>query len=345
MAPPLEYARTHDGVSIAYFSLGNGPAIVFASNFWGDANMYAAPHPHTRYMTDRLVELGWRVVRYDVRGFGASQRETDYDFSLGKRMLDLEAVADKLSLRTFATAGVDAAAPVALAFAVLHPERVSRVVALNGWVNAKDRTARSPIQQALLSMNQIADEDWDFFTMALAKLVTELDDPVHTQRLADLFRRSATPATHRAFVRAFEDYDLRPLAPSIRAPVLVVHDTGFPFGSLQVCQDLAAALPDARLSVIRADPDAEIEAIDTFLRATGEAPAPGRLKADEPSTLTPRELEVLRLIAAGKTNREISDELVLSVRTVARHITNVYAKIGARGKAEATAYAIHRNLT
>jgi len=61
--------------------------------------------------------------------------------------------------------------------------------------------------------------------------------------------------------------------------------------------------------------------------------------------LTARELEVLRLVASGRSNREIAEELVLSVRTVERHINNLYAKIGARGKADATAYAFRHGLT
>ena len=62
-------------------------------------------------------------------------------------------------------------------------------------------------------------------------------------------------------------------------------------------------------------------------------------------SLTARELEVLQLLASGRSNREIADELVLSVRTVERHINNLYAKIGARGKADATAYAFRHGLT
>ena len=54
---------------------------------------------------------------------------------------------------------------------------------------------------------------------------------------------------------------------------------------------------------------------------------------------------MLRLIATGRTNTEIAEELVLSVRTVARHVTNIYTKIGARNKAEATAYAGRNGLT
>jgi DNA-binding NarL/FixJ family response regulator len=72
------------------------------------------------------------------------------------------------------------------------------------------------------------------------------------------------------------------------------------------------------------------------------APTPG--VAD----LTPRETEVLRLIAAGKNNQEIAAVLVLSVRTVERHISNIYEKLGASGaaaRATATAYALRHGLT
>jgi predicted ATPase/DNA-binding NarL/FixJ family response regulator len=61
-------------------------------------------------------------------------------------------------------------------------------------------------------------------------------------------------------------------------------------------------------------------------------------------SLTKREREVLRLLAAGKSNREIGDALYLSVRTVERHIANLYRKIDARNRAEATAFAVQRGL-
>jgi DNA-binding NarL/FixJ family response regulator len=62
-----------------------------------------------------------------------------------------------------------------------------------------------------------------------------------------------------------------------------------------------------------------------------------------PDDLTEREVEVLRLIANGMSNQEIARELTLSLRTVERHISNIYQKIGATGKvarATATAYAL-----
>ena len=63
-----------------------------------------------------------------------------------------------------------------------------------------------------------------------------------------------------------------------------------------------------------------------------------------PDRLTAREVEVLRLLAGGRSNREIADDLVLSARTVERHIANIYAKINANGRAQATAYAMNHGF-
>jgi predicted ATPase/DNA-binding CsgD family transcriptional regulator len=82
--------------------------------------------------------------------------------------------------------------------------------------------------------------------------------------------------------------------------------------------------------------------------ALAEAELPGASSTPEPPPagvgLTAREAEVLRRVAQGQSNKEIAAELVLSVRTVERHITNLYGKIDARGKADATAYAIHHGI-
>jgi DNA-binding NarL/FixJ family response regulator len=63
-----------------------------------------------------------------------------------------------------------------------------------------------------------------------------------------------------------------------------------------------------------------------------------------PDGLTPREVEVLRLVATGASNRDIADRLVLSERTVARHVANIFVKIGVSARAAATAYAYDHRL-
>ena len=60
--------------------------------------------------------------------------------------------------------------------------------------------------------------------------------------------------------------------------------------------------------------------------------------------LTPREVEVLRLIATGASNQQIADRLVISDRTVARHVSNMFTKLGVSPRAAATAYAYEHDL-
>jgi DNA-binding CsgD family transcriptional regulator len=77
----------------------------------------------------------------------------------------------------------------------------------------------------------------------------------------------------------------------------------------------------------------------TALGGRNGAPAP-----TYPDGLTEREAEVLRLIASGLSSKEIGEALVLSVRTVERHIANLYLKTSTHGRAQATAYALSHGL-
>jgi DNA-binding CsgD family transcriptional regulator len=63
-----------------------------------------------------------------------------------------------------------------------------------------------------------------------------------------------------------------------------------------------------------------------------------------PDGLTRREVEVLSLVAGGKTNQEIADDLFISPHTVIRHVSNIFGKIGSSNRAEATTYAHRNNL-
>ena len=75
-------------------------------------------------------------------------------------------------------------------------------------------------------------------------------------------------------------------------------------------------------------------------RRAGRPPA----TAGAPAGLTGREVEVLRLIARGRSNRQVAEELFISVKTVGRHVENVYAKIGVSSRAAAAVFAMRHNL-
>ena len=95
----------------------------------------------------------------------------------------------------------------------------------------------------------------------------------------------------------------------------------------------------------------ELEAARGVFAKLGAAPdlarvdslAP-RAESDAPHGLTQRELEVLRLVAAGQSNRAIASELVLSEHTVARHLQNIFAKLGVSSRTAASAFAFENEL-
>ena len=122
--------------------------------------------------------------------------------------------------------------------------------------------------------------------------------------------------------------------------------------AMQVWQELEAPYEAARVrallaEALRAAGDDEAAALeteaarDTFAALGVVAPATLRRARGE---LTDRELEVLRLVAAGETNKAIATRLVLSERTVDRHVSNIFAKLGVSSRAAATAHAYERGL-
>ncbi len=343
--PRLQDTQTSDGVRIAYFTLGDGPPLLFASNSWGDAHFYRELHPHTRRMTDELAALGWRVIRYDLRGMGSSERG---DFDMGPEALvrDLEAVVGAAGLTRFALAGLHSGAATAVGFAALHPDSVTRLILLNPFLSGARRFGQDPVGRAMSSVLTMAEDDWSFFSLVAGNLVTKFANAEHARALAETFQRSTSPRTYLAYMEGLRNTNLASLLPKLQMPTLVIHDTGFPFGVFDDCREVADAIPDARLVVIPGDGGAEIAAIHSFLNTSTESAAHASTGPDpNPDVhLTPRETEVIRLIAQGRTNREISSDLVLSERTVARHITNIYEKLGLRSKAEATSYAIRHQI-
>src|SRR5690606_7156178 len=146
--PPQEirFCTTTDGVRLAYATSGSGPPLVKVAN-WLSHLDYDRESPVWRHW---LVELSrrFRLVRYDERGCGLS----DWDiprFTFEDWVDDLATVVDAAGLDRFPLLGLSQGAPVAVAYAVRHPERVSHLVLLGGFAQGRRRRARSPDEVAL----------------------------------------------------------------------------------------------------------------------------------------------------------------------------------------------------
>jgi DNA-binding CsgD family transcriptional regulator len=141
---------------------------------------------------------------------------------------------------------------------------------------------------------------------------------------------------------------------AVRCPALVLHRRDAQVIPLEMSEELAAGFPHGQLrildgssaSLFHENADAIVADIVGFVtdgarsrRGTTGAPNAGPA-ARHAADLSPRELEVLRLVAAGDSNGEIAARLGITINTVERHVANVYRKIDARGRADATAFAI-----
>ncbi|CAN5785883.1 hypothetical protein BH23ACT12_BH23ACT12_10930 [soil metagenome] len=87
----------------------------------------------------------------------------------------------------------------------------------------------------------------------------------------------------------------------------------------------------------------DADAVDAVLAAAGEPVVPRR--RTRPAGLTDREVEVLQLISRGSSNRQVADRLVISVKTVGRHVENIYAKTGVSTRAGAAMFALQHGLS
>jgi pimeloyl-ACP methyl ester carboxylesterase len=348
----MQYVKTSDDVRIAYISLGDGPPLVFASNIFGDANSYhRLDGAHVRVVTDSLVNLGWRVVRYDVRGMGSSDRNVE-DLSLEARVRDLTAIVEQLGFKRFALGGVDVGAATAVAYTVQNQPSVSHLVLLSPWASGARHLAIPELRVAI-SAATTGDREWKVFAQVLASVATRFEDNDAVRRGTDAFLHSTSPSGFAAYNRASACIDLTPLLSQVTTPTLVIHEPAFPFGSFELCQEVAAGIRNAQFVIVTDNSiagrvhDGHVVVIDQFLRSgttTESAPRSPRGLPLAPDRLTPREVQVLRQVAAGATNKEIAAELGVAVSTVERHLVNLYTKIGARGRADAIAYALRHHL-
>ena len=152
--------------------------------------------------------------------------------------------------------------------------------------------------------------------------------------------------------------DAREHAAVLRSLALALIDAGvgdYPGTSRELAVAQAAALAGdtlaaldylqrARAVLARSGQRPLLAAVADLERRLRTRTPPQAVPGEAPAGLTPREVEILRAVAAGRSNAEIAAALVLSVHTVERHVANVYRKIGAHNRAEATAYALRAGL-
>lgn len=344
----IRFCRVGDH-GVGFATTGAGPPLLVPGAWVGHLELdWELPH-----LPDFVRELArsHTVIRYDRLGIGLSDRDVEPDDRVGspRELATAHAVLEQLGVEgPIDVLGISAGAATGVALAAAEPDRVRRLVLYGACV---DGAALAPpeLRAALLAMVRA---HWGAGSRALADVWMPGAKADVRDAFAALQRAAASPEMAAAGLEAMYATDLRDVLPDVAAPALVLHrrdDRAVPFGQ---ARDLAALLGDAQLVTLEGamhppwlgDRRAVLRAITGFLTA-GEAsaePVPPPAVADE--TLSPREREVLRLVAEGLSDADIAQRLVVSPHTVHRHMANIRAKLRQPSRAAAAAHAARHGM-
>ena len=351
MEQHIRFCTAPDGVRLAFATHGGGPVIVKAAN-WVTHLEQDWVSPVWRHW---WRELGreHRVVRYDQRGCGLSDREPPH-LSLDDFVEDLAAVVDAAGLERFALIGISQGGAVATSYAVRHPDRVSHLVVYGGYARGRRLRCLTPEQRAEADvLDGIVRVGWGRPDPVFRRVFTARFLPGASEeamaRFDEMMRVSATAELADRLRAVWGGIDIRPQLAQVAVPTLVAHardEVVIPFEEGRI---LAAGIPGARLLSLDSRnhlPLADEPAWPVFVRELhaflGTAAPPPVRVADE---LSPREREVLRLVTRGLSNEEIAERLYLSARTVERHLSNSYTKLGLSGRGARAAAAAYVSRT
>lgn len=348
MAPLRQKIRlctAHDGVRLAYATSGSGPPLVKVGN-WLTHLEFDWHSPVWGYLLDALSQHH-TLLRYDQRGTGLSDWNVGH-FEFEDQVRDLESVVDAAGMQNFPLLAISQGAPVAITYAVRHPERVSHLVLHGGYVRGRNQRRRTLAErEETETMFKIMEIGWGRTDPAWRQFFTSQFIPGATLEQQSWFnelqRVSTSPANVVSLLRGFAEVDVTALLPQVCCPTLVLHatrDVRVPFSEGRL---LAGGIAQARLVPLDSDNHLMLATDPTWPQWQDEVReflGPSRLPSDSRfAALTPRERELVELLAQGRDNAQIAATLQLSEKTVRNHITSVFAKLEVENRAQAIVLA------
>lgn len=321
------FLRATNGARIAFTSQGSGPPLLVVPPWTTHLHAQAALSGYRTF--HQCLSRSHTVVLYDRWGTGLSDRDRT-DFSIEADLQVLQDVADHLRLRRFALLGPSQGGPVAVSYAYREPRRVSHLVLYGVSSSGVDS------QPTWAALRELMLADWPFAVRGLAAVLAGGGEPGDVAAFERLLHEAATPEMTVALQDAAFARDVTGALDGLRVPTLVLHRQGDAMVAADHASSLAGRIPGARLELLEDEPHVHYlgKVADLAARITAFTSGAGRTPSAQ---LSAREAEVLDLVAAGCTNAEVAARLVLSVRTVERHLLNAYTKLGVRGRAAATA--------
>jgi DNA-binding CsgD family transcriptional regulator/pimeloyl-ACP methyl ester carboxylesterase len=350
VAQGVRFCSTSDGTQIGYSVFGAGRPLVIIPAWW------MSPEADRKRLIGRDfwndLPGGYRTITYDRRGIGVSSREVT-DVSLESQLGDLETLADHLKLSSFDLWAFGDASAIAITFAARFPSRVKRLVMYTPWshsspISAADASGRAVADDVIAALVSLIRADWGMASRTFAGILYPKGPTEAQEASTKAIRETQSPEIALLYLDMCLGFDVRDELRKLALPVLVISREGPghpPLVPVDASRAVASAIPGARfVSYDTASATCPYYEYKMYRGDVLQFLADGTKEISLHPELSNREIEVLRLVAQGKTNLDIAAELMISRNTVDRHVSNVLGKTGSANRAEAVLYAARHSL-
>jgi pimeloyl-ACP methyl ester carboxylesterase/DNA-binding CsgD family transcriptional regulator len=348
----IRYLRTGDGVQLAWAEAGTGPMLIKAAN-WLTHLEYEWESPVWRHWI-RFFSDHFRFIRHDERGCGMTDWNVG-DLSFERWVEDLEALVGEVNpSEPFALLGISQGAAACIAYAVKHPERVSRLVLYGGYARGtyeRGDPDKARLYRALIDMTRLG---WGKDNPAFRQVFTSRFIPGATDEQVgwfnELCRKTTSPEIAARLLDTRARINVVDLLSKVQTPTLILNSREDDVTPIAEGHILAAGIRGAQFVELDSKNHILLEGEPAWERFCREVldfmGTKDSVSAEDPAfnSLTAREREVLALITEGLGNAEIAARLSISEKTVRNHVSNVFDKLGVWSRAQAMVFAHDHNF-
>jgi pimeloyl-ACP methyl ester carboxylesterase/DNA-binding CsgD family transcriptional regulator len=339
----LRFTQVASGARIAWARSGHGPPLVRAGH-WMTHCEYDTVSALFRPWLERLGRTV-TLYRYDERGSGLSA-DNEAPPSLESAVEDLSAVVAAAGLDQLALLGISGGAAPSIAYAARHPDKVSHLVLLGAYSHGLLQREPNADQRAYLEAQaRLIELGWGVRDAPVQQFISAsmIPDgtPEQVAALNEQQRRSCNGRQAAAFFRSRLALDVRTELAAVRCPTLVLHAEGDAAVGIECGRELAAAIAGARFESLPSRnhvPLAGEPAFDRFCEAVAEFVGAG-VDPTEGAPFTPRERQLLALVARGCDNLQIGAELGWADKTVRNALSALYKRLAVEGRSHAVVRA------